>query len=353
MKKLLFCALLALPTLFLACSKDDVAKDLTKDEAVAQIQATNVDLKKEIADIKTNKGVEAIVTLTDLADAGLFPEAVSQLASAEGVMNAVATRSNPFKSIVKSSEGSFDFSSKTGKYTYTNGHFVRDRSVTDKIVILYPAKGSISNNAELVISSFEEQYVGSTDEYLPIKIEAELKVDNATVLKISYKAALGNFASQGIDATGVASFDLVVALAPYSLESHQTLSVSNEAYSVKDNSFLKNGSKMLISTGRELASTINSKTGDLVFNGNAFLQLSYLKLAGSISYSGTLDQEEGIANALNKIDLNLYKYPEGNRIGKVLLQNNAEPMIEYCDGTKAALEGLFQELVRGLFPEPM
>lgn len=353
MKKLLFCAFLALPTLFLACSKDDVAKDLTKDEAVAQIQATNADLKKEIADVKTNKGVEAIVTLSELAEVGLFPEAVTQLASAEGMMNAVSTRSNPYKSVLKSSKSSFDFNSKTGKYTYTKGQFVPDRSVTDKIVILFPTEGSTNNNAELVISSFEDQYVASTDEYFPIKIEAELKVNNATVLKISYKAALGKFASLGKEATGVASFDLVVTLLPYTLVSNQTLSVSTEAYSVKDNSVLKNGSKMLISTGRDLVGTIDKSTGDLTYRGNAYLQISSLKLVGSISYSDNLNQKDPIANLASKIDLNLYKYPEGNRIGKILIQKNAEPMIEYCDGTKSDLESVFAELVKGVLPEPV
>lgn len=342
---------MALSTLFFACSKDDAAKDLSKDEATAQIQTTNADLKKEIADVQNNKGVTAMTTLMNLAENGIFPESIAQLVTTDGLVKSVSARSNPFKSVIASTEGGFGFNSKKGKYTYTNGEFVRDNSVTDKIVILFPSNGKTTNNSELTITSFEEQFVAQNEDYIPVKIEAELKVDNTTVLKISYKAALGNFASQGLDATGVASFDLSILLAPYTIESHQSLNVSDNGYATKDNSFIRNGSKMLISTERNLAATVNSSTGAVTFKGSAFLQISTLKLNGNISYSGTPDTESGFEYVISKVNLALYKYPEGNKIGTIELKEGAEPMIVYNDGTKALLESVFAELIKGLVPQ--
>ena len=351
MKKILICAIVALSSLFFACSKNDDAKDLTKDEATSQIQATNANLKKEIAEIQSNKGVVAMMALTNLGEIGIFPSPVAQLVTAEGLMEAVSSRSNPFKSVVKSAEGGFGFNSKKGKYTYTNGEFVRDNSVTDRIVILFPSNGKTVNNSELTITSFEEQFSELEEDYIPIKIEAELKVDNATVLKISYKSVLGNLASQGLEAIGVASFDLSILLAPYAIESHQSLSISNTGYATKDNSFIRNNSKMLLSTGRDLAVTVNKSTGAATFKGNSFFQVSNLKLSGSISYSGTPDTESGFSYVLNKINLSLYKYPEGNKVGTILLEEGAVPMIAYNDGTRAPLENIFSELIKGLVPQ--
>lgn len=354
MKKVFFVAALALTTLFFSCSKDDNdAKDLTKEEASTTIQATNTDLKQEISSIQNSKGVATMTYLSILAKDGIFPESIAQLTSADGVAAIFMSRSNPLKSLIEPTPVTFDFNKNKGLYKYENGKFTRSTSITNRIEIHFPAKeGTTTNNAVLTISAYSEQYAKSQEENIPTMVEAELKIDGAVAAKISYKAALATFGDYGLAGTGVASFDLKVELSPYTLESHQILSGEKGALKTTDNSFLKNGSKTLISTSRTLTASGDEKTGDVKFNGNAFVQVSNLKLEGDLSYSGKIDPMQGVEGIISKINLTLYKYPEGNRIGTIDLTNRDVPMIVYNDGSKAKAEDVFAELIKGIFPDP-
>ncbi len=346
---------MALPTLFFSCSKDDDAKNLTREEASTAIQSTSTNLKQEISGIETNKGVTTIKTLVELTPDGLFPDAVESVASSDGMVKLLASRSNPLMSPVAPAKSSFNFAKHSGKYTYSKGEFVHSSDVTDKIVYLFPStKTGTKNNAELTISAYSEQYIQSKEEYVPTKIEAELKVDGAVVFKFSYKAAIADLNLDGIASSGVASYDLSITAAPYTLESHQSFSATETGYKTTDNSFLKNGSTTIISTGRNLAANINVEKETVSISGNAFAQLSNLKLEGKISYSGTMAEALDGENIYSKINLTLYTYPAGDKIGTVLVTENSEndePMIAYNDGTKATVVSVFGNLFNELFPD--
>ena len=106
---------------------------------------------------------------------------------------------------------------------------------------------------------------------------------------------------------------------------------------------------MLLSTGRDLAVTVNKSTGAATFKGNSFFQVSNLKLSGSISYSGTPDTGSGFSYVLNKINLSLYKYPEGNKVGifereqKVLLEFSHSFLLKHLETPDFCLRFLLDE----------
>lgn len=350
MKKLLFIAAVAFTTQLASCSKDDDAKDLTKAEATTEIQAAGKSCEQEMAAITTTKAATALSTLQQLTPDGLFPSSINQMASPEQLKSIINLQRNPLASEFGSDPNMFDFNKAKGKYTYTNGVFVRSTSVTDRIVIVFPSTSTgKTNNAELTISKYTEVFVQATEEYVPTSIEAELKVDNLAVLKVSYNAALANLAAQGVDFTGVASFDLTVAFAPYTLESHQTLNATATGYTTSDNSFLKKDAQTLISTGRNIAANINKTTGATSIKATAFAQLMNLKIDGSFAFSGNAEQlMEGSFNIDKNVALTLYSFPSGSKIGTIIAEpstdGNLIPMIAYNDGSKAPLEGIVRSL---------
>jgi hypothetical protein len=352
MKKLLFIAAVAFTTQLASCSKDDDAKELTKVEATTEIQTAGKSCEQEMAAITTTKAATALSTLQQLSPNGLFPNAISQVVSPEQLKSIINLQRNPLASEFDSDAELFNFEKNKGKYTYTSGKFVRSTSVTDKIVVVFPSTlTGKTNNAELTISKYTEVFVQANEEYVPTSIEAELKVDNVAVLKLSYNAALANLATQGMAFTGVASFNLTVAFAPYTLESHQTLNAAATGYSTTDNSFLKKDAQVLISTERNITAAAKSKAEDISIKGTASAQLMNLKVNGSFEFAGKVTQlEEGEFDITKAAQLNLYSFPSGSKIGTIVAEagtdDNTIPTIIYNDGTKAPLEGIVKSLFK-------
>lgn len=342
MKHLILVASIACATILGSCSKDDSSvKQLSQADAKVELQKVSSNFGAEYKTMQQNKGIKALVTLSEIADKGLLPSSFASIASLEAVKSSLSPLRNPIAPVLKGSETPFDFNKK-GKYTYTNGKFVFSTTTTKDIVIAFPTEGSTKNNAVLTLSKYAEIYVAAQEANVPTQIEANLTVDNVVVFKISYNAAFGELLN-GLGTNGVASADLSMSFAPYTLESHDKVSMNQGKAVATSSTSFKNGNQQLVSTQEAFNISLNEKTKDVAFNGDVALQINNLKLEGKLSLAYNMDGDFDYKDIdINKaIKLAAFTFPAGDKIGDIIAnkdkQGKITPMIVYGDGTKESL----------------
>lgn len=339
--------------LFSSCSKDSTPADLTPDEAKTELKGVTTNYQTELNSLSNCKSIEALITFSQLGGSKMLPSSMVQTLSPEAIKKTIkgSLKSTQLGLITKSNS-SFDFNALKGEYKYVQGEFVKTSTKVDAIVFIYPynAKSGV-NNCTFTINTLKMQELNTEPSYVPVEISASLKIDNIQEFTLDYKATLTNIKIDGIASSGVASYELKMFMNPFTLEMGQKLNAAPNTYSYSDNMTLKRGSNQIASTSKEVnLRSKNIESGDFTVTATFMLQVLNIKAEGKVNASSS-DVANDIMPDLNKLaSFNLYKFPEGNKIGSIIAASapadgNPIPTFVFADGTNVPLQQLIAELL--------
>lgn len=340
--RLKFTALFLTTALLASSCDDDETKTLAPDQAKSAMQTVDSELASTLEDFANAEGLLAIEDLAYLTD-DESPFGSRFKTDKRDIKKNLKKSLGVFRNIFTPKDGAvrtnadepFDFDSNLGVYTWSpNGFWVKTASTT-AIKLIFPTEGSTTNNAEFILTNYEEEATPNGDEaYSPTAIEAELKIDGTKVASLDLEARYGandepNFA------------DIVYFLAPFSFEVHLDDTKSSESsYSetlLKDN-------KVVIGAGVTVLYSGSVKIDSNIKTLKGYVQLLTVKFDGTIDVAGASSAtSSGNPNDYIVIKITI----DGDVAGEIVLVDD-EPYIEYTDGSTQSLSSIFNSLSEAL-----
>jgi len=345
MKKLL--ALAALITFLLpSCNQDESETgELNADDASAQINATAQQMGDDIISLVESDGANALLKLVELLDGS---ETIGARTSGKAwtkkrldliiqyFVNGPASKtSNDDPTSFEDIKGLYEWNPELGDFDKTESQF---------FIVLFPTEGSQTNNAELKISdlqfeTFTDFEDGFEDSYqVPIIIEGYLKVDEVTLVSLSFEVEWTN-GGEPVKA------DVNLFILPFDFQL------------VFDDSF--EASASLLASISIDGENITSIDVDVQFEDNTKEEPVYLE--GSVSYravkiAGNIDVRDIGDDADPNDYINLELYYDGSKLGDIVfeleeIEDGYQDYVAYViyeDGTsenlEEVLEPVFEEI---------
>jgi hypothetical protein len=350
LKKLSFpslCLLIGLSS----CDPDDNGNQLAKDDAKAAIEDFNATTVSDLQELSGSTGVIALQDLTDLTS---LDDPFGRIGTEKKDIKAFfQKKGKEFRSIFvpgKAIDGGrvqadtlndpFDYQANLGIYSWnpqlgTEGEFERTGNSTI-IEIHFPTEGSLTNNAELRLTAYEEVefYDAESDElsYQPTLITASLKVDGTVVSSLDFDAS---FDEAGFPVT--ANINFVVNDFTMNLGFDGTAATS----SVLNASLLHSG-ETIVATSVTVKYLDSSKSNESLSTIEGFVQFKNLKVQGDIDVKASDATED-----LNEV-VHLSLYKDNSKVGDIVFVDEDGSYIaylKYADGTQEKLETILQPVV--------
>ncbi|MEQ9658059.1 hypothetical protein, partial [Fulvivirga sp.] len=204
--------------------------------------------------------------------------------------------------------------------------------------INFPTEGSITNNAQLRITAYEDElFEDEFEEYaMPTTLAVDLAIANVKLVEINFSADYNN---EGVPTEGAVS----IFLKPYTF----TVAFDDSNATSTSGSFsLKSESETLINSSATIVFLSNEK--DEVKTLEGMVTYRTMKLEGDIDV-------EGIESA-GEVDYNdfitLALFDNNAKVGDIVFvteiideEEDDIPYIQYADGSKQRLEDVFDEAI--------
>ncbi|MEQ8476190.1 MAG: hypothetical protein RIB54_08105 [Fulvivirga sp.] len=340
--------LLAVMTLVATgCGDDDESgtSQLGVNQAKESMNDFSEDLASDIIDITQAEGLDAIGDLFSLTE---LSDPFGGRLAVEGKSKWFKEKAIAFKSIFipkhlkngKSEDAGFDFQENVGVYNWNFDEeiFEKTSSSGQIIVINFPTEGSITNNAQLRITAYEDElFEDEFEEYaMPTTLAVDLAIANVKLVEINFSADYNN---EGVPTEGAVS----IFLKPYTF----TVAFDDSNATSTSGSFsLKSESETLINSSATIVFLSNEK--DEVKTLEGMVTYRTMKLEGDIDV-------EGIESA-GEVDYNdfitLALFDNNAKVGDIVFvteiideEEDDIPYIQYADGSKQRLEDVFDEAI--------
>ncbi len=339
MKKLLVLLTLGL-FVFTSCESDEEkGGDIDSNEAKALVDNSADAMEQDIVSLVESEGVNAIIDFADLLDGSeVINGRVDQSKWTKERLSLIAQYfvNGPAGRVNVDEPTSFD--DIKGLYEWNPDIQDFDKEASEFFIVRFPAGESETNNAELKISELEfetiiEVYEDFVDEYeVPSKIEAYLKVDDVTLIELSY---LVDWSENGNPEK--ADIELFVSPFTFSLSFEDALTKSSLLTSVKK------GDDII--TQVDLDVTFEDETKEEVLLVEGSVQYRSLKIAGSIDPREI--PEDGDPNEYIKLAL----YSNNDKVGDIVFVFEEEvgdyvAYVEYADGSREDLELILEPVLQ-------
>jgi hypothetical protein len=344
-KKILSAGVLALLFGLSACDNDDEkGGQLSKDDAKNEIASFNTDATGDLQALADADGLEAMQDFFDLVDQD---DPFGRIGADKNKIRAfLREKGREFRTVfVPSSsvkgrtngEEPFDFDANKGVYVWNAElvEFVKE-SEAAIIEIWFPTEGSLTNNAKLQISVYEEQFVEDDFEgfYEPTALEASLFVNDSKKASVDLDI---DYDDAGFPVTA----NIEVMVTPYTAS--LSFDVTAATSSTISFSLLQN-QDILIATNVVVNYSDASKTEESLSLLEGYVQFKNLKLQGTVDVARANEVEEPDFNEIVKVIL----YSDGKKVGDIVFvtENEEEiPYVKYADGSTEKLEDVFQPVI--------
>jgi hypothetical protein len=351
MQKSVLLSVLTLSAFLSGCDKDDDgAGKLSKTDAKAEISEFNSTATLDLQQFSDAEGLNAIADLSDLTAlddpfgrASTDQKKLKSFFHKKGAQFRSIFQKKSDSGRIKGSEP-FDFNANKGIYEWDFTYEVFVKTGSSSIIqIMFPTEGSLTNNAELQLTAYEEVHVYDEvfeeDSYEPSVLKAALFVESTEVASLDLDVEWGD---DGFPLSG----DLTAIVVPF------TASVSFDVTASTKNTLtasLVRNQETLFATSIAVLYSTSAKTEQDLKSIEGFVQLKNLTLKGSIDVEGT-DLEE------DEIDLNDFIHLElladGKKVGDIVFETEMidgfeEPVtyIKYSDGSKEKLDDVLQPVI--------
>jgi hypothetical protein len=340
--------LLSAVVLVTSCNKDDETP-LSADDAQVAMAAVDTELANELEDLSQAKGFTALEALAGLSGAGdPFPLGRTKEARknpASHVRKAVVSLDRmiegPTQGDQIAGDEPFNYSQNKGVYEWNPSiaDFEKTGS-SDIIEIRFPTEGSNTNNAVFRLTNYAEEATPDGDEaYSPTIIEATLDVDNVKEASLSVDV---EYVGDGTDEPKFA--DISYFVNPYTidvdLDDRQTSTTTFSQYLSKGSDKLIGWSLTATYQGLKPEKNISKLVGTF--------QLGSVVFTIEVNAPTDLNQVDDY-NDLIKISITV----DGKSAGNVVWVSDSAspepvPYVEYSDGSKEPLAGIFESLAQSL-----
>lgn len=344
----------------LACQDEQGTNFVAKEEAQASISTFNSEATAELAEMQNAEGFVVVGDFLTLlnTDDPFGRKTITKRKFSTAFRHKTRQLKHLFTPGKRHSDGPFDFESKLGVYEWdsTSQTFTKTGEA-NVIKILFPAKGSSTNNAELKITEYAEVAVADDHEdfdfgdddddnddeddsvsddgmkYLVTRLAAEINIDNEKVASVDLTAT---YDESGDPLTG----DIDLFFTPYTF--NLTFDVSNSTTSSVQASLSKS-QDLLIDLDIKVTYADADKEDEDITKIAGYVQFLDLKIVGDIL------PKEADASEFDWNDvINLAVYKGSEKLGDVVIvstDNDGEvAYIQYADGTKEKLETLFSSV---------
>ncbi|QSE99025.1 hypothetical protein [Fulvivirga lutea] len=347
MKKFSIYMLCVMTLIATGCGDDDESgtPQLGVVEAKESMDDFSDDLTTDIVSITQSEGIEAVgelFSLTSLSDP--FNGRVDHESTKEWFKNRAASFKTIFSpkkvGFSRTDEDGFNFAANVGVYEWNASieEFEKTSSEGQIIVIKFPAEGSATNNAQLRITSFEEEQFEDEFEvyYMPTDVSADLSVDGTKQIELVFSAEYNN---DGDPISGTISLFLM----PYTF----AISVDDSSSaSTTANFTIKEGVEVIMSTSTKIIFVNTAK--EEVKNLEGAVTYRSLKISGNINVEGIESSENVDYNNFVKLVL----FDNNNKIGDIVFVTEIEDgeeydvaYVKYADGSKEKLEDILAPVI--------
>jgi hypothetical protein len=344
-KKIFSAGAIALLISLSACDNDDEkGGQLSKDEAKNEIASFNTSATGDLQALADADGLKTMQDFFDLVDQddpfgriGADKNKIRVFLREKGrEFRTVFVPSSSVKGLTNGDEP-FDFDANKGVYVWNAelAEFVKE-SEAAIIEIWFPTEGSLTNNAKLQISVYEEQFVEDDFEgfYEPTALEASLFVNESKKASVDLNI---DYDDAGFPVTA----NIEVMVTPYTAS--LSFDVTASTSSTISFSLLQN-QDILIATNVVVNYSDASKTEESLSVLEGYVQFKNLKLQGTV--------DVGLANEVEEPDfndiVNVKLYSDGKIVGDIVFvtENEEEiPYVKYADGSTEKLEDVFQPVI--------
>jgi hypothetical protein len=335
---------LALLMAFTACNNDDEDNgQLSKTEAQSKISSFNSSATTDLQALSDAEGLEAVKEFFALVDQddpfgkiGTDQKKIKSFLKARGrefrtvfAPASISGRTN--------GEEAFDFDASKGVYEWNALDQVFEKTDESTIIsIKFPTEGSETNNAELQLTAYAEEFI--TDEfggsYEPTLLEAAVLVNGVE------KASLGLEIAYDEAGFPVAA-DITLSVAPFAAN----LSFDNSGATTSSLSVsLTKSNETIVATSITVKYTDSSKSEESLSKIEGYVQLKNMKVQGLV------DLTNDNAETLNDV-VKLAVYIDNKKIGDVVfvtVDGTDEAYLQYADGTKEKLDVVFEPVISEL-----
>ena len=335
MKKLLALVLLGL-FVFTSCDDDgEKETDLNSDDAKVLIDGSASDMTEDVISLVESDGVKAVADFAELLDGSdVINGRASQSGWTKEKLQLITQYFINGPSARTGTDEVTSFEDIKGSYEWNPDINDFDKAESDVFIVKFPTEGSEINNAELKISELEfvtiiDEYEGFVDEYqVPSKIEGYLKVDEVTVIELSY---LVDWSESGNPEK--ADIELFVSPFTFSLNFNDAITKSSLLTSIK-----LNGD---IITEVDLDVTFEDETKEEVLLVEGSVQYRTLKI------QGTIDPREVPVDGDPNEYIKLALYSDDAKVGDIVFVFEDEvgdyvAYVSYADGSTENLEDLLE-----------
>jgi hypothetical protein len=332
-----------------ACNKDEEEPSgtLSKTEAKAKINEFSSEATQELQDLSSSEGLKGIVDLSSFMESD-DPFGGRSGTDKKKLKAFLRKKGNAFRRIVdskylgagRSKEDAFDFDAHTGVYSWSVTEEIWSRTADSNIIEMqFPSEGSTSNNAKLLLETYEETgfYDEELDEtiYEPTVLEASLLVDGTEIASLDFDIDWSE------DGTPIAA-NLNATVVPFS-GSVQFDITANDKNTLS--ATLKRDDKTLFSTSVDVLYSDPGKSDEDIKTVSGHIQFISLKLKGSIDVEGMDASQDGNLNDFVLLEL----LADERKVGNIIFETEeidgmeeAVAYIEYADGTKEKLEDVLK-----------
>ena len=334
-KHIIRLSLLAFSLGMLSCEDEATSNgDLNADIAKAELNALASQASADVTRLTESEGVSGAIDLLYLLEDFDFSARKSY---EEGVREQLHLIAQYFvygpSSRVSDDEKPFSFDDIKGLYEWNSETESFDESASDFFIVLFPTEGSITNNAELKISSLDlihitENIDGYIDEYqVPTDIEAYLKVDGELMVSLDFTA---EWTETGFPRK--ADVELLVSPFTFVLGFDNTFPKSSSLVTS-----VQLDGEVIIGADVDVEFATERKEEPAILDG--FVQYYNLKVSGNVDVP-TAEEENSDLNDFINLELLL----EGEKIGDIIFEND-EAYVLYSDGSRELLEEILEPVL--------
>ncbi|MEQ8925346.1 MAG: hypothetical protein RLO81_06000 [Fulvivirga sp.] len=314
-------------------------------EAKESMDDLSDDLSADIVSITQSEGVEAVgdlFTLTNLSDP--FNGRVSNETTKQWFKNRASSLKSIFSpkkvGFSRTEEDGFNYSGNLGTYDWNSDEevFEKTSSAGQIIIINFPSAGSATNDAQLRITSYDEELFEDEFDayYMPTELTADLSIDGTKQIELDFSA---EYNTNGDPISG----NISLFLNPYTF----TVSLNNtNSTSTVGSISIKEDGETIMSTTTNI--TFVSAAKEEVKNIDGNVTYRNLKITGSINVQGIESSEEVDYNNFVKLVL----FDNNNKVGDIVFVTEIEDgeeydvaYIKYADGSKEKLEDVLAPVI--------
>lgn len=334
---------LALLMALTACNNDDEDNgQLSKSEAQGKISSFNSSATADLQALSDTEGLEAVKEFFALVDQD---DPFGKIGTDQKkIKSFLQTKGREFRSVFapasisgRTNGEGFDFDANKGVYEWNFVEQVFEKTDESTIIsIKFPTEGSETNDAELQLTAYTEQFIDDEfgGSYEPTLLEAAIRVNGAEKASLELEIAYD-------DAGFPVAADITLAVAPFAAN----LSFDNSGSTTSSLSVsLTKSNETIVATSVTVKYTDSSKSEESLSKIEGYVQLKNMKLQGIVDL--TNDNPE----TLNDV-VKLAVYIDSKKVGDVVfvtVDGTDEAYLQYADGTKEKLDVVFEPVISEL-----